>query len=254
MQVVGATGDAALGGVIAISAGRDHACAVTSDGAAFCWGDNSEGELGTGDFSGASIPAPVAGLSTGVASISAGSYFTCALTTAGAVSCWGQGASGQLGNGSLANSDIPVAVVDATGKTPLTGVAEVSAGADNACALMSSGAAQCWGANNSGLLGNGSVDPSGIVAIAAGPENACAVTGAGAALCTGQNATAQAGDSGGADSANFGLIPWLPSGVTAIAAGGQQTCALTTARTVVCWGFSPDGQLNPKISATYSIP
>ena len=254
VQVVGATGDEALGGVTAISAGRDHACAVTGNGAAFCWGDNSEGELGTGNFSGSSVPVPVAGLASGVASISAGSYFTCAVTTAGAASCWGQGSSGQLRSGSLANSDIPVAVVDAAGKIPLTGVAAVSAGPDNACALMSSGAALCWGANSSGLLGNGSAGPSAIVAIAAGPENACAVTGAGAALCTGQNATAQAGDGGGADSANFALIPWLPSGVTAIAAGGQQTCALTTARTVVCWGFGPDGQLNPKISATYSIP
>jgi alpha-tubulin suppressor-like RCC1 family protein len=270
VRVLDSLAGAPLGSVTAITAGRNQTCAVTASGSALCWGNNSEGQLGNGTFIDADLPTAVAGLSNGVTAISAGSYFTCAVNTAGAALCWGHGPWGQLGNGTDADSAVPSVVLAATGKTPLTGVAAISAGAEDACALMSGGPVLCWGANNSGQLGNtaaglqsntpvavsdvaGDSGLTGVVSVSAGTENSCAVTAAGAALCWGQNGAGAPG-SGAANAAALLFMPSLSSGVTAIAAGEQQTCALTSGRTAVCWGFGPDGQLNPAVSATYSIP
>ena len=97
-------------GVAAITAGYEHTCALTTVGAVTCWGGDSNGQLGNGTITNSGIPVAVSGLGGGVAAITAGDYHACALTTAGAVMCWGDNASGQLGNGTTTDSDIPVAV------------------------------------------------------------------------------------------------------------------------------------------------
>ncbi|HXE83400.1 MAG TPA: hypothetical protein VN513_08720, partial [Gemmatimonadales bacterium] len=76
-----------------------HTCAVTIGGAAFCWGNNSAGQLGNGSYAAATVPVPVTGLSSGIAAIVPGNLHTCALTTAGAIYCWGYNQYGQLGDG-----------------------------------------------------------------------------------------------------------------------------------------------------------
>src|SRR5689334_10897729 len=85
---------------------------------------------------------------TDIAQIAAGTKFTCALTTAGAVKCWGLNSSGQLGDGTTTNSLQPVDVVGMSG-----GVTAISVRGYRPCALMSTGVVKCWGAP---LLGNGS--------------------------------------------------------------------------------------------------
>jgi alpha-tubulin suppressor-like RCC1 family protein len=99
----------------------------------------------------------VTGLSSNVTAIAAGGSHTCALTTAGAVQCWGSNASGQLGNNSTTNSQLPVAV---TGLS--SDVTAIAAGQSHTCALMTSGAVQCWGDNEDGQLGNNSTTNSSV--------------------------------------------------------------------------------------------
>jgi alpha-tubulin suppressor-like RCC1 family protein len=105
---VGVTG---LGsGVAAVSAGGYHSCAVTSAGAAKCWGLNGNGELGNGAVIDSSAPVAVSGLGSGVAAVSAGGYHSCAVTSAGAAKCWGSNGDGQLGNATTNDSAVPVDV------------------------------------------------------------------------------------------------------------------------------------------------
>src|SRR5205807_1541614 len=93
----------------AVSPGADHTCGVTPSGAAYCWGDDCYGELGSG--SSACSPAPVA-VSGGLtfAAVSAVCWRTCGVTPSGAAYCWGENYYGELGNGTTMSSLTPVAV------------------------------------------------------------------------------------------------------------------------------------------------
>jgi alpha-tubulin suppressor-like RCC1 family protein/sugar lactone lactonase YvrE len=100
------------GGVQELVLGDSHTCVLSTTGSIKCWGENYSGELGnqsTDDFK--SMPVDVVGITSVVRSISAGGGHTCALLDEGGVKCWGWNSYGQLGNGSIANSNTPVDVV-----------------------------------------------------------------------------------------------------------------------------------------------
>jgi alpha-tubulin suppressor-like RCC1 family protein len=249
-------------GVAAISAGlASHVCAVTATGGVVCWGDNESGELGNDSDAGSSaVPVPVTGLSSGVVAVSAGFLYSCALTVAGGVQCWGDNVVGELGNGSNANSAVPVQV---TGLT--SGVTQVSAGAA-ACAVTTGGAVVCWGSNYAGQLGNdsdagSSAVPvpvtglsSGVTAVSAGSNFACALTAAGGVVCWGLNQYGELGNGSTENSAVPVPVSGLASGVTEVSAGEEFACALTAGGGVVCWGYNFDGELGNNTGVNSSVP
>ena len=233
-------------GVQAIAAGNSHACALTTTGAVLCWGDNRHGQLGDGTTTERLTPVPVAGLGSGIHAIAAGGDHACALSTAGAVSCWGDNIAGQLGDGTTTQRHTPVPVSGAG-----SGVLEITLGYYHTCALSTAGAVSCWGYNGVGALGDGSTGDanhnrltpvpviglgSGVHEIAAGYEHTCAVTTAGAMQCWGWNISGQLGD--GTSTQRLTPVPvvGLSSGVKAIAGGVYHTCALITPDAVYCWG------------------
>jgi alpha-tubulin suppressor-like RCC1 family protein len=134
-----------------------HTCGIAVGGAAYCWGSNAAGQLGTGSVGGSAVsPVPVSGGLT-FTKISAGARHTCALTTAGAVYCWGRGQDLQLGRGppTGSNSDSGTPQLVTAGELP-AGVTftTISSGVRHSCAVGSDGAAYCWGSNIYGALGN----------------------------------------------------------------------------------------------------
>jgi alpha-tubulin suppressor-like RCC1 family protein/uncharacterized protein YpmS len=238
-------------GVVAISTGASSACALTTSGAAKCWGYGRSGQLGNGATSDALTPVDVTGMSSGVVAISTGTSHTCALTTSGAAKCWGYGASGRLGNGATINALTPV---DVTGMS--SGVVAISAGLHYTCALTTSGAAKCWGYGGSGRLGNGATSDaltpvdvtgmsSGVVAISTGASHACALTTSGAAKCWGYGGSGQLGNGATSDALTPVDVTGMSSGMSSISSGsaGSHTCALTTSGAAKCWGSGSNGRL-----------
>ncbi len=158
---------ALAGPLVSLTVGANHACGLTAAGKAYCWGDNSNGQIGNGVVGNPppvyTYTAPIAvagGLS--FSSIDAGVAHTCATTTGGAVYCWGANGFGQLGDGTTTPRPSPVQVVT-TGSTvsgmvavPTVGTfTSVQAYGNHTCAGTSAGSTYCWGSNRYGQLGIG---------------------------------------------------------------------------------------------------
>jgi len=145
-----------------VSVGYSSACGVTTTATAYCWGQNSSGELGNGATGNSATPVAVAG-GLAFASISAGYLFACGVTTPGAAYCWGRNYYGEGGNGTATlYSATPVPVAGGLA------FATISAGYSSACGLTTVGTAYCWGANDHGELGNGTTTSSGVPVKVAG--------------------------------------------------------------------------------------
>ncbi len=242
-------------GVAAVAVGDYFACALTSGGAVKCWGGNNVGQLGNGTMIGSSTPVGVSGLGSGVASVSAGDSYTCALIAGGGVKCWGYNFAGQLGDGTTNNRLTPV---DVSGLT--SGVASISAGDAHTCAVTVAGGLKCWGRNTGNGTTMASTTPvdvtgltSGVAAVSAGRDHTCAMTTGGGVKCWGANFYGQLGNGTTTASTTPVDVTGLTS-VAAVSAGYDHTCALTTGGGVKCWGYNVAGELGNGTTTPSTTP
>ena len=223
-------------GVTAVSAGGNHTCAVMDSGGVRCWGANSSGEVGDGSTTARSQPVDVSGLGSGVTAVSAGLTSTCAVVSGGA-KCWGANNSGQVGDGTITNRSTPTDVFGLA-----SGVGQVTAGDTHSCAVMTDGSADCWGANISKQLGDGTIQTrltpvvaaavgSNVTSISIGPS----VVAAAVTVCVGTG--------GGGECTNETVNSFASS-----------TCILTTTGTTECFGYNFFGQLGDGTLSTRSTP
>ncbi|MBX3142734.1 MAG: hypothetical protein KF813_03175 [Trueperaceae bacterium] len=233
--------------LVGIGAGSAHTCALDAEGAAWCWGSNQYGQLGTGDDENRSTRTLVSGghLFT---TLAGGGEHTCALDDDAFAWCWGRNLHGQLGNGTNDESNEPLAA------SALQFLA-LSAGFAHTCGLDLEGYAHCWGRNFEGQLGIGSYldayqptlvsDTMKFTAITTGLSHTCALeeSSGGNAWCWGSGAFGQLGDGLGTISS----VPVAVSGgaFTTIAAGVAHTCGLgkNSGGLAWCWGHNDYGQL-----------
>ncbi len=280
VQVRGSGGAGVLSGVVAISAGQEHAVALKSDGTVWAWGDNSNGQLGNNSTTDSHAPVQVlgaggVGVLNSVVAISAGDAHTVALKSDGTVWAWGDNVLGELGNNSNTDSHLPVQVLGAGGSGVLGGVVGIAAGMNESVALKSDGTVWAWGNNGNGQLGNGSTNQSrwpaqvvgaggvgtlsGVVSIAANYGNMFAVKSDGTVWAWGFNYYGQLGNNSTTDShvpvqvLGSGGVGVL-SGIVAVAPGAYHTVALKSDGTVWAWGWNFDGQLGNNSTTDSSTP
>lgn len=247
--------------LVSVVTGGYHSCGLTATGSATCWGYNLYGQaLGNGTSS-INVESPTAAApGFTFAQLAAGFASTCGRTSSGAVWCWGDGSLGNLGNGALTNTLVPVQVTTDSVFTSLV------AGYNHYCGLTASGVALCWGRNSDGQLGRGTAFNPGsplpepvagtlrFTTLFSSYEHTCGIATDGKRYCWGDNAGGKLGDGTDADR----LVPTAVVGGDAFvefAIGLNHTCARTATGAASCWGNPWKGALgNGVTSGFYYAP
>lgn len=273
-----------ISNAVSIAAGGYHSLAVTSDGAVYAWGYNSNGELGNGghDYNAHNLPAQVISPTdatqplTGAAQVAAGANFSLALMRDGTVYAWGYDGYGQLGAGDTTDRSTAVQVagpVDAS--RPLTGVVAVAAGTYHSLALTAGGQVYAWGRNYEGELGTGdttghatpvtvtvaSGDPlTNVVSIAAGDYHSLAMTSDGQVYAWGDNDNGQLGVDD--TTRRYTAVPVASpfdatkpmTGIVAVAGANSFSLFLSNSGTVFGTGYNANGQLGTGDTTRQTVP
>ncbi len=232
-----------------ISVGDQTVCAVAGVNNIKCWGNGSSGQIGDGDADDELSATPPSGLAGTIDFVAEGGDHSCAVTSAGGVKCWGQGTSGQVGDGLGSDQFIPK---DVSGLT--SGVAGVSSGKNHSCAVLNTGAAHCWGEGDYGQVGDGNIGneltpvavntlSSGVVSVSCGGNHSCGLLNDGTIRCWGRGSSGQIGNGDFNTELNPVAVVGLSSQAIAVTTGDKHSCALINDKSVECWGDGADGQL-----------
>jgi alpha-tubulin suppressor-like RCC1 family protein len=242
----------------AVGTGVNHTCALKTNGAVYCWGANTDGQIGSGTLNSIYNTPILVALPADSTAIAVGTGHSCALQSTGNIMCWGNGVSGQLGNGSTASSIVPVSL------TVPGGVKAITAGGSHTCAIKTNDEVVCWGNNAQGQLGDGTNTNAtapvtvgitgGVTAISAGGNHTCALKTNGDIACWGDNTYGQFGN-GSTTSSNTPVVLSLAGGAIAVSAGStRHVCAIKTSGDAVCWGDGTFGQLGNGATANSLVP
>lgn len=229
----------------AIAAGAGNACAITTAGKSYCWGDNSTGQLGDGTVANSNVPVAVVNGDDFV-TLTTGQLVACALTAPGKAYCWGNNQNSRLGDGTTTNRTVPTAV---SGGLSFANVSTNGV----TCGVTFDHLGYCWGTEAHGELGGGTTSStqktptrvSGSVSfkmIKVGSSAACGLSVSGAAYCWGDGEFGQLGN-GATTTSN---VPVAVSGgltFTDLDVGAQNACAITAAGVAYCWGTNTAGDV-----------
>jgi alpha-tubulin suppressor-like RCC1 family protein len=238
-------------GPAAVGLGNLHGCAVRKDGTLWCWGNNQQGQLGTGDTTPQPMPVQLSHFSQEVVSVAAGAYHTCAALADGSLWCWGSSEYGALGLGPVHSSLVPARVSE------VGEVVRVAAGYQKTCAWKKDGSVWCFGellrGEGAQALAKVPVEMkelgTRVEEVAFGFRHTCARTaghegaGAGQVLCWGENVSGQLGSDRPGYTSPALPVASLKGKVLALAAGDYFTCALTADGVAWCWGSGSGGRL-----------
>jgi len=232
-------------------------CALLVNGAVYCWGDDTYGQLGNGQTS-TSTASPVAATveQNFVYDIATSAGTTCAVLKTGVIQCWGSNNYGELGNGTNTSSAAATSVLG------ITNAVSISAGNNDFCATLSTGQVNCWGWNGSGQLGNQtdteSLNPIAVTGVSSakravgGNVESCALMLGGTVSCWGDNTYGELGD--GNTTATLAITPVINiTGVTDLSVGQWSACALIGGA-IDCWGYNGLGDLGDGGVTSTSIP
>ncbi len=188
------------------------------------------------------------------ASISVGESDACAMVNHGPVKCWGGSFSGLLG--SINASNVPPTVVPGLE----SGVRMVSVGTTTACALMDTGAVLCWGGYFNGVdtVSGLPTDVTSITCAAPYFDHTCVLSPTQGVKCWGSNNFGQLGNGTTTPSFTYQYdvvdVMGLPSGVTSISAGSNDTCAIAAGGQLWCWGMGRYGELGNGAFDSGAVP
>jgi parallel beta-helix repeat protein len=256
--------------VIAIAGGGQHSIALKNDGTVWAWGYNDSGQLGDGTNNESNVPVQVkdpddlSGFLTDVTEIAGGGSHTIALKNDGTVWAWGYNGSGQLGDGTNNNSNVPVQVKDPDDLSGfLTGVTAIAGGGSHTIALKNDGTVWAWGNNDYGILGDGTNTDSNVpvqvsnltdvIEIAAGGLHTIALKKDGTVWAWGNNSFNQLG-SGKIPYSNVPIQVNNLTDVTTIAVGYGHSIALKKDGTVWALGNNLSGQLGDGTNNNSKVP
>ena len=250
-----------LTNIVWVEAGYVHSLALTAAGGLKAWGLNQTGALGDGGTTNRTTPVDVRGLSSGVKGMSAGFFFSVAVTTGGAVKAWGANAYGELGDGTTTYRTQPVNVTGLDG-----GVTAVSAGNRHVLALTSTGGVKAWGGNQTGELGDGTTTdrwtPVDVPGLSTGVTKVVATNYFSLVLTA--SGGAKAWGYGGDGNLGNGANPWscpapvevqgLTTGVIDLAGGYYSGHAITAIGAYKAWGFNMYGTLGTGNTTSVNTP
>lgn len=242
-----------------LTLGSSFSCALTSDGRAYCWGQD-DGQFGNGTNIDREVPVPAGGSKTWTELV-AGDTHTCGITEAGETYCWGDNGSGQLGNDDW-QLEITNVTVEPAKVAGGHGFVRLAAGTNHTCGLTGDGTAYCWGDNEYGQLGNGRPDGrdsfsttpvrvSGehtFRSLDAGVYHTCGRTEGGEVYCWGRKDMVGRARAPEAVVPDVGVLPRptpvdLPAPARALEVGDYHSCALLEDGPAHCWGDNGSGAL-----------